>query len=197
MSRFLCLSDDNYRLIAFYLVKDHWLEAVALCWKRKRLLDVDEWTKAVPCIMHSTKVDALSLQQLHWRVLKHKGMPSLVEWKMHMTDELWKHLEVRIDYEFGGFLVPYTRITKARLGLQNSIREELSTVELSLIYLSPYLHLQDLESVKVNRELYEVNLDLIDAFLESEFSMFLPADILEHDTLDIDDTEEPDIPDID
>jgi hypothetical protein len=48
MSRFLCLSDDNYRLIAFYLVRHHWEEAVALFWKRKRIVDVDDWTKAVP-----------------------------------------------------------------------------------------------------------------------------------------------------
>jgi hypothetical protein len=173
LPRILQLSDEALSLIAEFLTTAFFEEARCLYMQRSRRLEVNGPIAALYSfedepILHGSRLTNSSMLQLHWRVhkysaieinaqgvpvLDHAGRPVYVEWWYTLTRELAKQTRARIDYEYGGFLLPCSRIMRAQCRLQDAIREELKVVEEELPII-PYLHLHELPSVKSNCELY-------------------------------------------
>jgi hypothetical protein len=169
----LQLSDEALSLIAGFIISQEVFDEFACLWKhRDRILKLHGPMAALfgdEAILHISRCTVSSLSQLHWRFNEYgvhevdaegvtilgvyDGLPTYVEWWEELNRELAKQTRARIDHEYGGFLLPYTQIMRARCMLQDAIREELKVVE-ERLFVIPYLHLHELPSVQSNCALY-------------------------------------------
>jgi hypothetical protein len=168
----LQLPNEVLRLIADFIISQEVFdELFCSMQQRSKILELHGPIVALfgaEPILHISRRTTSSMLQLHWRfneygvyevdadgvkLLDYDGLPTYVDWWEELKWELYKQTRARIDHEYGGFLLPYTQIMRARCMLQDAIREELKVVEERLIVI-PYLHLHELPSVQSNCVLY-------------------------------------------
>jgi hypothetical protein len=159
----LQISDEALSLIAEFVIDGFYDEAWSLWKQRRTRLKLHGPIEALfgdEPIMHTSRLTPSSMLQLDWRLIIYgtlevdeNGAPRNAEWYYILITNLCEQIRGRLNHDYGGFLLPFSRITREGCTLQDKIREELKLIKDDLI-IFPYLHLHELLSVQANCELY-------------------------------------------